>query len=161
MRIDYLADHKDLVPAIAKWFFGEWSCFYPGKRLKDFEAMVFERVNRDRLPLALVAMEGTELLGIGCLKAKDMETRPELTPWLAGMYVARERRGRGIGAALVRAVEENAARLGIAKLYLHTPGSARFYARLGWRVREKTEYCGCGVTIMEKELPALKGPGRE
>ncbi len=154
MRIYYLADHKDLIPVIAKWFFAEWSCFYPGKGLKDFEAMVLERANKDRLPLALLAMEGEELLGVGCLKAKDMETRPELTPWLSGMYVAGERRGRGIGAALVRAVEEKAAGFGIKKLYLHTPKSAHFYASLGWRVRETTEYCGCSVTIMEKELPA-------
>ena len=152
MEIHYLADHRDLVPLIAQWFFGEWACFYPGKGLKDFEAMVAERANRDRLPLALVALEGGKLLGTGCLKPRDMETRPELTPWLAGMFVAGESRGRGIGAALVRAVEEKAAGLGIGKLYLHTPRSERFYARLGWSVKERTEYCGCAVTVMEKAL---------
>lgn len=154
MDIHFLADHREFIPAIADWFFSEWACFYPGRSLKDFEAMVEERANRDRLPLALVALDGKKLLGVGCLKVSDMATRPELTPWLAGMYVDRALRGRGIGAALVGAVEEKAAGLGIKTLYLHTPKSERFYANLGWVVKERTEYCGCKVTIMQKALAA-------
>lgn len=152
MKIEYLADRREFIPLIARWFHREWACFYPGKDLAGFELMVSERANHDRLPLALVAMEGKELIGIGCLKAVDMETRPELTPWLAGMFVADERRGQGIGAALVKAVEGKARAMGVKRLYLHTPESEKFYAWLGWKTRERTVYCGREVAIMEKEL---------
>lgn len=100
----------------------------------------------------MVAVDGAELLGTVCLKTHDMETRRELTPWLASLYVAKPWRGRGVGTALVRAIEKKANELAVEKLYLYTPESQGFYSRLGWHVKEQTEYHGCPVTIMEKEI---------
>jgi hypothetical protein len=44
------------------------------------------------------------LFGSAMLIAHDMDTRMELSPWLAGVFVAPKRRGCGVGAALVRRV---------------------------------------------------------
>ena len=152
MEIAYLADHEGAIGEIARWFYGEWSYLYPEKTMDDVKNGVAERTNRDRVPMALVAFEGAILAGTVCLKTHDMDTRLDLSPWLAGLYVAGPRRGRGIGTALVKAVEQEATALGIRKLYLYTPSAEVFYLKMGWLTREATEYHGTKVTIMEKEM---------
>jgi GNAT superfamily N-acetyltransferase len=77
----------------------------------------------------------------------------DLTPWLAGVFVAPEHRSHGIGAALVERVVQEARALGILRLYLYTSGSGALYLRLGWSVVERTFYRELWgeqeITIME------------
>ena len=151
-----LADHRDAIPTLAKWYHQEWSHFRPGWTVEDFAASIAERANADRVPLTLVAFEGEDLVGTICLDMHDMETRGHLSPWLGGLYVKEEWRRRGIGTELVRAIEAKAAELGIRRLYLYTPESEHFYAKLGWCLIETTVYHGCEVAIMEKALLAAQ-----
>jgi len=80
-----------------------------------------------------------------------MVTRPKLSPWLAGVFVAPEHRRRGIGAALVERVVQEARALEIPRLYI--PGDGTLYVRLGWSILEHTFYRELWgnqpVTIME------------
>lgn len=152
MRIELLANRRDAIPTLARWFYDEWSRFRPGWTRQDFEGSIAARCNTDRVPLALIGSEGQELIGTVCLEAHNMDTRRDLSPWLAGLYVKQEWRHQGIGARLVRAIEAKASELGIHKLYLYTPDSEHFYARLGWSLRERTVYRDCEVAIMEKAL---------
>ena len=154
IEIAYLADHEEAIGELAQWFYGEWSYLYPDKALDDVKNAIAERTNRDRVPMALVAFEGAVLAGTVCLKTHDMDTRLDLSPWLAGLYVAGPFRGRGIGTTLVKAVEQKAIGLGIRKLYLYTPSAEVFYLRLAWLTLEVTEYLGTKVTIMDKEMRA-------
>ncbi|WP_333873998.1 GNAT family N-acetyltransferase [Methylobacter sp.] len=87
-----------------------------------------------------------------CLKVHDMDTRLDLAPWLAGLYVVTPSRRKGVGTALVSAIEKKSHELQIEKLYLYTPESEGFYSRLGRCVNEKTECHGYSVTIMEKKI---------
>jgi predicted N-acetyltransferase YhbS len=152
MRIEYLADHEDAIPELAEWFYREWSYLYPGKTLRDVRKAIAERTNKESIPIALVALEGAAVIGTICLKTLDMDTRSDLSPWLAGLYVSQPWRGRHVGTALVSAIEEKATALGVRRLYLYTPDAERFYSRLAWHTREITEYRGTRVTVMEKEL---------
>jgi GNAT superfamily N-acetyltransferase len=156
IKIAYLADHEEAIGELTQWFYGEWSYLYPDKTMDDVRNAIAERTNRDRVPMALVAFEGAVLAGTVCLKTHDMDTRLDLAPWLAGLYVAGPWRGRGVGTALVKAVEQKAIALGIRKLHLYTPSAEVFYLRLAWLTREATEYRGAKVTIMEKEMRAGK-----
>lgn len=150
MDIEYLADHKDVISTLAEWFYEEWAYLHPDRTLEDVERLISERTNKDKIPVALIAFDGNELIGTVCLKTHDMETRLDLTPWLAGLYVAKPRRRKGIGTALVKAIERKANELTIKNLYLYTPESEGFYSRLGWRIKERVAYHGCPVAIMEK-----------
>lgn len=152
MDIEYLANHKAVIPTLARWFYDEWAYLHPDRTYAEVERLIGERAQKDQIPLALVAFEGEELLGTVCLKVHDMDTRLDLTPWLAGLYVAARRRREGIGAALVSAIEREAFNLGVNTLYLYTPESEAFYAKRGWQVKERTEYHNCAVTLMEKEI---------
>ncbi len=152
-RLSYLADHPDRIPVLAGWFYRQWRNYFPPDAGEEYVAGFLKtRCNYDRVPLAMVLLAGDTLLGSVSLKEHDMETRMELTPWLAGLYVDAAHRGRGVGTLLVKGCEEEARRLGIAVLYLFTPDAAEFYLRLGWTVYEVTEYKSARVTVMKKVL---------
>jgi N-acetylglutamate synthase-like GNAT family acetyltransferase len=83
-----------------------------------------------------------------------MDTRMDLSPWLAGVFVAPDHRRCGIGAALVQRIIDEAKALGVQRLYLYTPSAEHFYSRLGWALVEHTSYRGANVTVMSYECAA-------
>src|ERR1700704_3831226 len=100
MTIEYLADFPDALPILAEWQHREWGHLRAGDSLEKRRARLQGYSNRDRIPLTVVALEGGEVLGSASLVLHDMETRMELTPWLAGVFVGEPYRREGIGAAL-------------------------------------------------------------
>ena len=148
MTIEYLADHPEKLPTLAAWLHQEWGSSREGDTLERRMARLRSFSNRDRIPLTVVALEGNELLGSASLVAHDMETRMELTPWLAGVFVGKQYRRRGIGAELVRRIMMEASKLNVPLLYLYTVHSERFYAALGWTLAERTSYLKHDVLIM-------------
>jgi len=152
MRIEYLADHPDLVGELVRLHFEQWGHLRPDESLEQRTGRLEACLGRGGVPSVLVALEDGALCGSAMLVANDMATRPELTPWLAGVYVVEDHRGRGIGSALVRRVESEAAKRGVARLYLYTPDAMGFYERLGWAVDERCEYLGNEVAVMSRRL---------
>jgi GNAT superfamily N-acetyltransferase len=84
-----------------------------------------------------------------------LEPAHDLTPWLAGLVVAEEHLGKGIGSALVNAVERRAAAAGIATLYLYTWQARAFYPALGWKAVETFEQDGETMMLMSRGLHNL------
>ncbi len=154
MEIRFLKDYPDSVLLIAQWYYAEWRAIYEasGMSLEDVRKTVEERANTDKIPLAVVGLDSGRVIGTGCIKAHDMDTRMDLTPWLAGIYVEQTQRGKGYGSMIVRGLEEIARKFGMERLYLYTPRSAAFYERLGWQKYEIATYKGQRVTIMERML---------
>lgn len=152
MEIRYLADHPELVPTLGEWLHAEWGHTVPWGTPQGFAERFRAHLNRDVLPIALVALEGGGFLGTASLRVADMESRPDRTPWLGGVYVAEEARGRGVGEALVRAVEDLAREMGFREMYLFATDREGFYRRLGWSVVEHTEHYGEAAVVMRTEL---------
>jgi GNAT superfamily N-acetyltransferase len=150
LRIEYLADHPDLVPLLAGWFYSEWGGRSPNDTLATFEARLLGRMNRDHPPLTLVALQGEVSVGTAALKIQEMDSHPQYQYWLGSVYVMENFRMQGIGSALVEAVIEEAEAFGIEELYLYTRGSENFYTRLGWKEIERLYYRGGNVTIMKR-----------
>ena len=113
---------------------------------------------RGQVPSVMVACEDDTLLGSAMLVAHDMDTRPQWSPWLAGVVVAPERRRGGIGAALVERVITEARMLGFPALYLYTLSTEQYYARLGWRFLERATYLGADVTVMLFNIESPQRP---
>jgi N-acetylglutamate synthase-like GNAT family acetyltransferase len=148
MKLEYLADHPEFLPKLAQWLHDEWGHLRPGSTLEGRLARLQSYSNRGGVPLTIVAHENGELMGSASLVRNDMETRPELTPWLAGVFVAPRHRRQGVGAELVRRVMAEAAAQRVSILYLYTVHSETFYANLGWLLQEHTAYREQNVAIM-------------
>ncbi len=155
MKIEYLADHPEHIPRLAAWFYEQWSWFLPAESSADTIATKFlTHLNRDALPSALIALDGVELLGTASLRVNDMDILTELSPWLGGVYVAKNHRQNGIARQLINAVEQKALELGYRSLYLFTYNQAPMYSKLGWDVLKQLEYHGHPVVVMYKPLSA-------
>lgn len=102
--------------------------------------------------VALIARHGTVPVGTCLLVPSEIEPNHQVTPWLAGLFVPPEHRRWGAGAALVRAVEDQARRRGFRTLYLYTTGAAGFYQRLGWGIVEHTDWQGSRTAFMSRAL---------
>jgi N-acetylglutamate synthase-like GNAT family acetyltransferase len=92
------------------------------------------------------------VFGSAALRVHDLEGREDLTPWLAGVYVGRDFRRRGIGAALCATVEDAARSQGIQTLYLFTLDKQAWYSRLGWTVLGPCVWHERPGDIMRKQL---------
>ena len=138
----------DYLPQLAAWHQAQWSYLNPGESLHARIARMQAYLNADFIPSTFVAVMDGQLLGSAAIVAHDMDTRPELGPWLASVYVAPAYRRRGIARALIEYVIAQARQHGIDRLYLFTPDQTEYYARLGWSVVEKTDYRASEITIM-------------
>ena len=81
-----------------------------------------------------------------------MDTRMDLSPWLASLFVEPGHRQQGIGSALVRRMVEEARALAISRLHLYTPDRASFYARMGWRRLGLERFRGYSMVIMALDI---------
>jgi GNAT superfamily N-acetyltransferase len=154
MRIEYLADHPEFVPVLANWHHQEWAYLRPGDTLEARTERLRGECGHEEIPTVFIALANGALLGSAMLLHHDMDTRMDLTPWLAGVFVAPDHRQRGIGSALVKRVVECAKSLGVKRLYLYTPSAERLYSQLGWSFLERTNYQGADVVVMSCDLPA-------
>ena len=151
MEIVDLKEKPEHLPSLAEWHHKEWSDLNPGETIEQRIERMQAYLNESFIPSTFIAKDG-ELLGSAAIVAHDMETKPDLSPWLASVFVAPEQRGKGLGARLVSHVMNEAKTRGIDTLYLFTPDKALFYQKLGWKIVTKEQYRGQEVTIMKIEL---------
>ena len=128
-----LSERPGDVPTLASWLKQAFSANRPLVTVARIE----ERLRRvpeagAALPRTWVAVAGDAPVGCASLVAADHADQPELTPWLASVYVVPAWRRRGIASALVQTVQATSRAANFSALYLYTPDQARLYARLGF-----------------------------
>ncbi|WP_104204528.1 GNAT family N-acetyltransferase [Billgrantia saliphila] len=154
INIVRLSPDSDHVPTVASWTYAEWGHLNPGYTAASWCEAFRRECGDGGVPSIFVAMEGDQPVGTAALMARDMDSRPELTPWLASVFVLPEWRGQGIASRLIRRVEAEAAGCGVDLFYLFTPDQQALYRRLGWQDHEDVDYRGEAVTIMTRRLDA-------
>ena len=102
--------------------------------------------------VALVAKADGEPVGTCLLVESEIEPDHDVSPWLAGLFVVPEYRGKGVGAALVRAIEDQARQRELSRVYLYTTHAVGFYKRLGWKVMDRTNWQGFDTALMDRDL---------
>ncbi len=119
------------------------------KQLDEFVGLV--ELEQDE-EIALLA----EVRGIPagtCLLARyEIDSVHDLTPWLAGLFVAPEFRKQSIGRELATAIEDHAQEVGCNRLHLYTNSAEAYYARLGWLVSEHFLWDGRPFVLMYRDL---------
>lgn len=147
-----LCDRPGCIEQLASWHFAKWGSMNPTSTVERRIARLKGHLQPGRVPQTFIAVDGDQLLGSASLVSADLPSRDDLSPWLASVYVDPPFRNRGIGAALVERVAQEAQSLEFPTLYLFTPDRAPFYSRLGWQTVEKSKWNGIDVTVMERPL---------
>jgi len=146
------ADRPDLVPMVAGWLWREF-LQADGYTLEQVVDIVAGAVAHSGPPQCFVLLADGEPVGTATLATEDLDERPDLTPWLAGVFVVPEERGQGHVVPLIDAVEAACRSASIRELWLYTNTAERVYARAGWRIFEIVQRRNKRpVTLMRRDL---------
>lgn len=156
LTIEYLVDAQERLPELCQWLFDEFDHIYPGGTLETRTAKMKLRLNRDKPPLTIVAHIDGQTVGTSGLVPANMESHPELSPWLSTVYIASKFRGRGYAHTLIERILEEARRLGFNKLYLWTYKKETLYASMGWKLELREQYKGVNASVMSYDLASSR-----
>jgi predicted N-acetyltransferase YhbS len=147
-----LADKKEFIAELAELHHAEWKHFSPSLTLEGRAEAIADAAGREGIPSILIAVSGNQLIGSAALVQNDMDTKPDLSPWLAAVYVKEGFRHQGIATELITRCEEEAVRSNANAWYLYTEFASKLYEKLGWRRMEQCKYKGVTVDVMCKQL---------
>ena len=153
MLISLLADHMNFLNELARLHHAEWGHLNPSNTVEIRAEKLEKLAGREGIPRIFIAHTDDQFIGSAALVEQDMPTlHPELSPWLAAVFVKEQWRGQGIATRLVKHCETQAIAAGREKLFLFTESASELYKTLGWQEFERCTYKGAQVQIMCKEL---------
>jgi len=138
VRIELLADRAELIPAVGEMRWRDWGHAPEPEDLSWWIDVTREEAGRTGLPVTFVALgEDGGLAGAVALGRFEPPEREDRSPWVMGMIVAPELRGRGIGRHLLGHLCRWAHGQGHDPIWVATGDyAAGFYERCGWQVTE-------------------------
>jgi len=132
MEIVKLTEWHEEYDFLCDWVYEWWAQDegWPREKLQEY---MHHSVCAEGLPETIVAYENGAPVGMYQLAMQDLDTRPDLYPWLAILFVLPEYRGLGIGKALIEDAKARSKALGAKYLYLYT-AHVGLYERFGFRL---------------------------
>lgn len=106
---------------ICDWYY-EWIGMRNGQSRELIQAtMSHSLCTGNRMPQTFIAMLDDQPAGMYQIAiSDDLESRPDIYPWLINVYVDKNYRGRGVFRAMMQTVRDNAKKIGLDELYLYT-----------------------------------------
>jgi N-acetylglutamate synthase-like GNAT family acetyltransferase len=152
MVFDYLCNYPQYYNNVTDWMFNQWSYLFEDSNREEWLKNIIKRSNKNTVPEIIICIMNSKIVGTASLVKCDMDTHKHLTPWLASVYVAEEKRRKGIGTKIVKRMIQECKDLNINKLYLFTFDMMNFYKRLGWKTIEKIKYFNQYVEVMSLDI---------
>ena len=133
------------------WFSPQdWVNFYEKAASTEYEKWDLE--GRDQEQIYLAIQKGEVVGVISLVDFDDLEDYRHFKPWVAAFIVDPQRRGSGLGSAMLAALEEKARNFGIERLYLWTEDKGDFYTKRGYELLEHRAYPELSIDILSKPL---------
>lgn len=150
MDTSLLADNPHEVNKIANWYYTEWAHVFPNVTEELLRIKIAEKAfNRNKIPLAIVIHDNSELVGVVELKYRENINYPEYKHWLGGVFVAPMSRGSGFSNILIAEAKSKAISLGIEKLYLQCESyNVALYKKHGFKELHLASHHEITTTIM-------------
>lgn len=154
VTVTLLADSLASARAVADMRYQEWG--HPPESVDPtwWLETTLREAGTDELPVTFVATDDFgEVLGAVGLDQHDLDERRDTSPWVTGMIVRRDRRGAGVGRALMMHLELWAAEQNIAEAWVGTDLALGFYQRCEWTLRETFTSCaGQRIAVLHKRF---------
>ena len=154
LTVASLRDVPHFALLLARWYQDDSPDYFQGRSEADIAAEFFAVPASGALPLVFVALSNGSPCGTIALRETSVTARPDLSPWLAGLYVLPGLRGRGIGRFLLDAGEAAARKMGISVVYTGTSTANTMLVAREWLPLEEVEYHGHKLTLYRKLLAA-------
>ena len=146
--ISHLADVPFFLDELADLHAAEWKRLYADWDVQSACAEFLDQKGDGSLPATLVLHEGTELVGSVSVVFGDCPARTDLDPWLASLYIVRQRRGQGHGLEFVRAAITLAAAAKAKRLHVFTESAENLFQRCGFEILECTTLQDVRITVL-------------
>jgi GNAT superfamily N-acetyltransferase len=146
--IEYINDHPEAISTIAKWHIGQWGHILPEFTLESYAGFLASHYRRGGIPSLLIALDDKKIIGTAALEDNDMDTHPELSPWIASVYTDEDYRKKGVATALFNRVVSEARLARANKLYLFTPDQEHFWVKRGCKPLFIDNYYGETESVM-------------
>lgn len=130
---------------LAQAFKDAWPDFFAEWPVERIEREMF--MEGEGLPAILVASVDGRVAGTVALRARSVETHEHLSPWVTGLWVAPDLRGRGLGRDLLLGITAEAAARGFREIHAVTNTARGLFEKLGWAAVEEIAYHGEEVTL--------------
>ena len=123
---------------ICDWYYN-WLGIKNNESIEEIKCTFEHSLCKNKLPQTFVALINGEPAGMYQLSmSDDLNSRPDLYPWLINVYVDEKFRGRNVARELMNTVKENAKELGLTELYLYTKHIG-LYEKFGWKFIEEVK----------------------
>lgn len=123
---------------ICDWYYN-WLRIKNNESIEEIKCTFEHSLCKNKLPQTFVALIDGEPAGMYQLSmSDDLNSRPDLYPWLINVYVDEKFRGRNVARELMNTVKENAKELGLTELYLYTKHIG-LYEKFGWKFIEEVK----------------------
>jgi predicted N-acetyltransferase YhbS len=150
-QIAHLRQQPQHLTTIAEWIHRQWWS-ETGTTVESIARWLSTHLSESGFPTTLIAVADSEVIGSVTLHETEAEDRPVYRPYLGALFVKPGHRGRGLGQALVHAVEAHGSRLGHTAVYLNaSDATAGLYEKLGWQVVER-DYGPKRLNIMRRAI---------
>lgn len=151
MIFEFLADRPEALKTVAGWYYNEWGHLTEEVNSVEKSMEILKQyLNRDRIPLIILAIEDDQVIGAVQLKYYEMDIYPNKEHWMGGVYVSENHRQKRVAEKLVRKAVKVAKTYHIESLYLQTQKlDGGLYKRLGWQPVEQVTYRGVKVLVMK------------
>ncbi|PZP39711.1 MAG: N-acetyltransferase [Azospirillum brasilense] len=149
-RIAAVSEQPELASLVARWRVQAFFTPPGGYTVDEMTALILKPPGGPNKTFVL--FDDDRPVGTAGLMRGDLESRPDLTPWLGGLYVEPAFRSRGHATTLVRQVEDAARAVSVSVLWLYTLSADGLYLRLGWQHAGLEQEDGRDVMLMRRDL---------
>ncbi|WP_342599384.1 GNAT family N-acetyltransferase [Psychrobacillus sp. FSL H8-0483] len=150
MEITNIQHRPELFDDALKVFWGQWGNENNYKFYED--CMKYSGKTGDSVPSFYIALENEQIIATYAILRNDINSRQDLFPWLACLYVDPSYREKSIGEKLLEHGLQITKQLGYEKLYLASDLNG-YYEKYGWTHSTITYYpFGGSIKVYEKAV---------
>ena len=156
IRINDVSQCPEVIDTLVAWNDRYWSALTPEVDLAEWRLFYDQCVAAQgrAIPVTLVGFDDRELFGaVTMVEVDDIQDFPQYSPWIAGLIVAEQYRGRDLGLVLMDAALTTCRRLGYEEVFLWTDSRAEWYRSQGWSEVDRIHYGLVEATIMRYPAP--------
>lgn len=135
-----IRNKTELLEEAISYFWSQWGSKSNYNFYKD--CIKHSCTTESEIPRFYLAIEDNKIVGSYALLRSDLNSRQDLSPWFACLYVNPEARGKQIGELLQTHAIEESSKKGFKDLYLCTD-LTEYYERTNWN------YIGEGYSISD------------
>lgn len=143
IQVINIRNRTEFLEDAINYFWSQWGSESNFSFYKD--CITQSCTTESEIPRFYLAVEDNKIIGSYALLRNDLNSRQDLCPWFACLYVSPEARGRKIGDLLQTHAISESRKKGYKELYLCTD-MTNYYERTNWN------YIGKGYSINDDEI---------